>query len=136
MVEEELKVKKTKTKVPKEAPKQYDVFYNIGTDPQFFIAGGDDYQLTTIDIRSVATGEVHSYPVILVIDAVKDTADFIPWGSVGNLRYNWGFKEEATKFSTELTALKEKLKAQENATDPMDGVSSKKKILEHDRTYA
>jgi hypothetical protein len=89
-----------------ESDKQFTIFHTIGADPEFYVSHGTDYKLATIDIQSLHTGEIYAHPVVFVIDAVEDTMDMIPFGAVAKLRYNWGYKEEATKFVTDLKALK------------------------------
>lgn len=70
-------------------PKQYTVFYNIGTHPEFFITHGSDYKLGTLDIKSPQTSETSSFPVIFVHDNIAGTLDIIPMATVGNIRHNW-----------------------------------------------
>jgi len=90
------------------ADKQYTIFYTIGSDPQFFVSHGTDYKLATIDIQSMHTGEIFVHPVVFVIDEPADTMDMIPFASVGNLKYNWGYREESEKFITDLKTIQKK----------------------------
>lgn len=90
--------------------KQYTIFYTIGNELEFFIAHGTDYKLTTLDIKSTASSDMFSFPVVFVIDAPNDTLDMIPMSSVGNIRYNWGFQAEAAKYTTEFEALQKKMR--------------------------
>ncbi len=111
--------KSSKSKKAKDVPdetlvkvpmKQYTIFYTIGNEPEFFIAHGTDYKLTTLDIKSTATADMFSFPVVFVIDTTVDTLDIIPMNSIGNIRYNWGFKAEADKYMTEFEAMQKKMK--------------------------
>ncbi len=90
-------------------PKKFTVFYSIGNESEFFIAEGDDYKLSTLDIQSAHTGEVFAFPVIFVIDNDLDTLEIIPMNKIDNIKYNWGFKEEAQHFQTQIETLKKEM---------------------------
>lgn len=81
-----IKKKKVKEIVPK---KQYTIFYNIGADPNFFIAHGTRYELSSLDIKSPNTSETFSFPVIHVIDEDLKTMDIIPMNCIANIRHNY-----------------------------------------------
>jgi len=100
--------------------KQYTILYTIGSDPQFFVSEGTDYKVATIDIQSMHTGEIFVHPVVFVIDEAKDTMDMIPFASVGNLKYNWGYREESEKFITDLKTIQKKAdKARKKREQPL-----------------
>ncbi len=93
-------------------PKKFTVFYSIGNESEFFIAEGDDYKLSTLDIQSAHTGEVFAFPVIFVIDEEFDTLEIIPMNKIDNIKYNWGFADEAKSFQTQMESLKKEFKKQ------------------------
>ncbi len=135
------KINKSKSKKVTDAPikipeKQYTVFYTIGNETEFFIAHGTDYKLTSLDIKSAATGEVFSFPVVFVIDGTTDTLDIIPMNSIGNIRYNWGLKAEAEEFEAMQKKMKDAaIQNGEIIKEDGDIKSSKKKIQTHDIQY-
>ncbi len=90
-------------------PKKFTIYYSIGNENEFFIAEGDDYKLSTLDIQSTHTGEVFAFPVIFVIDNDLDTLEIIPMNKIDNIKYNWGFKEEAQHFQTQIETLKKEM---------------------------
>lgn len=96
--------------------KQFTVFYSVGNEQNFFVTHGDYYNLTTLDIKSPINGEVFAFPVILVVDIDKNSGDIIPMNQIGNLRYNWGFKEEVGKFAAQVKALQESMQKKEKDT--------------------
>ena len=143
MTTDKSKIKKTTVKKKVSPPtevgtkivpvKQYTVFYTIGDEPNFFIASGTDYKLTTLDIKSPQTSEISSFPVVFVVDDVLDTLDIIPMSSIGNIRYNWGFRAEATKYATEVEALQKKMKEnteEESVGEPTTLPKKKKESMD------
>ena len=129
-------VKKTnkKTKATKkEQTRQFEILYTVGTEPTLYALDATDYKLTTIDIKSMHKADVFSFPVLFAIDEIDDTADIIPMNNVGKIRYNWGFKEESTKFMSELEAMMKKHEATE--AEKHTALEKKNKIEEHDRQY-
>ncbi len=122
-------------------PRQYTIFYTIGNEPEFFIAHGTDYKLTTLDIKSTATADMFSFPVVFVVDTIVDTLDIIPMSSIGNIRYNWGFQAEANKYMTEFEAMQKKMKESVGESGETAGenvetvVKPKKKSTPHDVQY-
>jgi hypothetical protein len=115
--------------------KQYTVIYTIGNEPQFFVANGTDFKLSTIDVQSLHTGEMFAYPVIFVVDDKEDTMDIIPMNQVGNLRYNWGYKEESEKFAKELKELQAKMKTIEHKKPKEPPVSDHVIMSDPDALY-
>lgn len=105
-----------------EIPKKFTIFYSIGNESEFFIAEGSDYKLSTLDIQSAHTGEVFAFPVIFVIDDEKDTLEIIPINKIDNIKYNWGFKEEAQHFQTQMETLKKEV--QKHKKSKKDTVSA------------
>jgi hypothetical protein len=120
----------TKKTVKKEkvvkTKKQYSIAYTIGSDPKFYVADGDDYKLSTIDVESPTTKEVNTFPVVFVIDADADTMEIIPVNNVGLIRHNFGMKAQATQFATEMEALK--AKREEEGKDTVISKSERKRI--------
>jgi len=114
----------------KNNPKKFTIFYSIGNESEFFIAEGDDYKLSTLDIQSVHTGEIFAFPVVFVIDEELDTLEIIPMNKIDNIKYNWGYKEEAKSFQTQMEIVKKELK--KHRKGKVDVVSA---AIEGDHAY-
>lgn len=89
--------------------KQFTIFYNMNGSPQLFFAHGDEYTLSAIPIKSETTGEVFSFPVVYIMNNDDDSVDIIPFNSVGNLRYNFGFKEEMKEYKKQFEKAKKNI---------------------------
>lgn len=126
----EVKTAKTKKKTePIGTPKnmkRYSVAYTIGSNPDFWVADGDDYKLSTMDLQSPNTKEMSSFPVVFVVNTEMDTMDIIPMSNVALIRHNFGVKAEVAQFTSEMEAMKEKIDATEET------IINKAKRAKHD----
>jgi len=118
--------RKKKAAEPVASKKKYSIAYTIGSDPKFYVADGDDYKLSAMDVESPRTKEINTFPVIFVIDAEADTMEIIPVNNVGLIRHNFGMKAEAAQFITEMEALK--AKAEEEGALSVITKTERKKI--------
>lgn len=126
------KKKVTKKEKVLKTKKQYSIAYTIGGDPKFYVADGDDYKLSTMDVESPRTKEINTFPVVFVIDTEADTMEIIPVNNVGLIRHNFGMKAEAAQFMTEMEALKAKA-AEEGAVSVVTKAERKK--IDDERHY-
>jgi len=118
--------KKTSKGKDVKTKKKYSIAYTIGNDPKFYVADGDDYKLSTLDVESFRTKEINTFPVIFVLDVESDTMEIIPVNNVGLIRHNFGMKAEAAQFMTEMEALKAKV--EEGGVSSTLSKSERKKI--------
>jgi len=117
--------KKTTKKVKVE--KQYTIVYTVGDGGESFKTEGTDYKVSSLDIKSPATGDMFSFPVVYVYDDDEDVMEIIPINSVGNIRYNWGFKEQLTKYEKAIETLEKEKGGKESH---IDAPTKKKSMLD------